>query len=143
MNRVKQFAAFALLVKWSLVLATAVTVVVAPLAAQGTTPGYADLNVLIAALTGVATSFLVGGAKKLEAWAGTSIVSKLGNITPILVLALNLALPHVWTLLKLPGAVPDATVVVNTPVAFAISIGSRELYQLIFHKLPPNGGVPA
>lgn len=98
-----------------------------------------ELNVLFAAIVGVVTTTILGllktGDTKISA-----VLNKLGNLTPILVVGLNILLPHVWAMIGAPGAVPDATILLNTPISTAVSIGVRELYQVLFHK-PLSTGV--
>lgn len=130
MRRTFAFLTFKLL----LVLLVLVVPIVA-LAAQGTQPQpYPELNTLLAGLTGLASAFLIGVAKKVESLVDTAIISKLGNLTPILVTVLSIVLPKVAALVHFTGPVPDATLLVNAPVATVIAIASRELYQLVFRK---------
>lgn len=116
-------------------------VAVAPLVAQTTTPDpLADFSTTVALLTGAGSAALIGLVKTLEQKADVAIVSKLGNLTPILVVALNLALPKVWPMLHLSGTIPNATIVATAPVGVAVSLLAREAYQWIagrFH-LPPT-----
>lgn len=105
-----------------------------------------DLNVLLVALAGLGSTLATGGIKWLVAWvtgfeakADSAVTKALGNLSPVLVVALSFALPKVWVLLHLPGTVPDAQIVANAPVAAVVGILAREAYILIFHKAPPTG----
>lgn len=88
-----------------------------------------QFNLLLAALTGFASSATTGFLKGLD----TRITAKLGNLTPVLVIALGFLLPKLATLLHL-AAIPDATALVNAPLSTAIAILSREALVRFFPK---------
>lgn len=96
-----------------------------------------ELNVLFAAIVGVATTAILGLLKTGDTKVA-ALLKKVGNLTPILVVALNIALPKVWALIGGPGAVPDASILLNSPISTSVSIGIRELYQVLFHKPLPT-----
>jgi len=85
-----------------------------------------DVNLLFATIVGLVTPLILGIAKSGDTKLA-ALLGKLGNVTPVLVLALNFALPKLWALGHLAGAVPDATILLNTPVSTAISIVAREI----------------
>jgi hypothetical protein len=100
-----------------------------------------QLNLVLAAAFGLASAAVIGGIKALEARANAQLVSKLGNLTPVLVVALNLALPKLSTLLGLTN-LPDAATFVNAPVASAVAILAREAFVKVLHQPDPGAGAP-
>lgn len=97
-----------------------------------------QLNLALAALTGLATTLIIGGVKSVESRVNVALVSKLGNLTPMLVVVLNLALPKLATLLHL-ATLPDAQTIANAPVATLLAIGIRELFVQVLKKPDPAG----
>lgn len=96
-----------------------------------------QLSLLLAAVTGLATTAIIGAVKTVEQRIDAKIVGALGNLTPILVTALAFALPKLATVLHLV-AVPDAQALVNAPLATIIAIAAREIMVKVLHQ--PNGG---
>lgn len=94
-----------------------------------------QLNLLLAALTGLASSAIIGAVKAFEAKIDAQVVSKLGNLTPILVTVLAFLLPKLATALHL-AAVPDAQALASAPVATIIAIVARELLVKLTPKAP-------
>lgn len=85
-----------------------------------------QFTLLLGTLTGIATAFIIGTVKAFEEKVDVAFVSKLGNLTPVLVIALSFALPKLWAVLHLSGPIPDAQVLASTPIAGIISILARE-----------------
>src|SRR5438105_15644342 len=98
-----------------------------------------QLNLLLAALAGIATTAILGAVKAFEAKADIALVSKLGNLTPALVLMLTYLLPKLTTALHLT-AVPDVQALANAPLATIIAIACRE--ALVKLKVTSTGGSP-
>lgn len=94
-----------------------------------------NLSILLATITGLISTTVIGGAKLIEQKLDIAIVNKLGNLIPVLAMALNFVLPKLGNLLHWT-TIPDGTVVASAPVGFAISLIAREIYVLIFKKEP-------
>jgi len=91
-----------------------------------------SLNLLLATMTGILAAAVTGFLKKADAKIGAGIVSKLGNLTPVLVMGLTVGLPLLFKALHLAATdVPDAAVLASAPAATVVAILARELTVLI------------
>jgi len=97
-----------------------------------------QLNVLLALVSGLASTAIIGVVKKVEASFDTAVVSKLGNLTPALVLVLTYVLPKLTNVLHLT-AVPDVTALTSAPLATIIAIACREA---VVKLTPKTGATP-
>jgi len=100
-----------------------------------------QLNLLLATLAGIGSAAIIGIVKKAETAVDKAWVSKLGNLTPLLVTMLTFVLPKVTTTIGLTN-VPDGVALANAPLATCIAIACRELLVKVLHQGTPAAGTP-